>query len=411
MRIGIDARRAFGSGIGRVTSNLVEGLIANVSDHEFVIFGKETPSLTKFSNVEVIPADFAFFSVEDLYAFPELIERCRVDVFLAPQFYISPYLPCPSIKMVHDMWPVIFPEWIPSEREFCARFGRQSWEGLVHFAGRFLSRYSAGQIFPNNAFLEQKVRKHSSDLREIYMIGMMAETLHSSTAIIIPSIHTFGEVTGSFPEVANKLHFITNFPAPVFVHAPLAPRGGYVLHVSKWERRKNIENVIRACELVRERFDHIQLILVGDPSYPEYAQELKRLITEGGRAAWISHLGVVQDGELADLYRRADVFLYPSLYEGFGIPIIEAMASGTPVVTSNRCSMPEVAAGAALLVDPCSPTEISDAVIAVLTSATLGRYLRDKGLQRVTEFTMESAVSALKNLFISSLQNAHCETL
>jgi glycosyltransferase involved in cell wall biosynthesis len=402
MRIGIDARRAYGSGIGRVTSNLIEGLVTNAGDHEFVLFHNQVATDGRRENVQQVFVDMPFFSMDDLYEFPRMIADCGVDLFIAPQFYISPYISCPCIKMVHDLWPVLYPEWIPSEQEFIAKFGLSSWQGVTHFAERFKRLYEDGCVFPTNTFLKQAMDSPSLDVRHTYMIGMMAETLHSATTIVIPSVNTYNEIVATFPESVEKVRFLPNFPSAIFSFNPTTPRENFVLHVSKWERRKNIENVVEAMEIVRGRLGPVQLVLVGDPSYPEYARELTRLILADGRDEWVRHLGVVGDEELADLYRRAGVFLYPSLYEGFGIPLLEAMACGTPTVTSNVCSMPEVAAGAALLVDPGSPSDIARGVVALLTGPHLRNYLQRKGLERLKEFEMTAVVASLLEIVVEA---------
>jgi glycosyltransferase involved in cell wall biosynthesis len=395
MRIGIDGRRAYGSGIGRVTSNLIEGIVAVTPEHEFIIFGGADLSPSSHSHVSYMRVDYPFFSTADLYEFPQLIAENKVDVFISPQFYISPFIKCPSLKMVHDLWPVLHPEWIPEEDEFIAKFGIESWGGLVHFTDHFLLRYKRGLVFPQNRFLSEKIKLCANDVRQLYMIGMMAETLLSATTILIPSLHTFNEIFSTFPEVISKIEFLSNFPAKTFSFNPSVLRKNFVLHVSKWERRKNIENIVRAVELVRTRVRDIQLVLVGDPSYPRYAGELTRFITSGERSAWITHVGIVPDETLASLYRSATALVYPSLYEGFGIPILEAMACGTPVITSNLCSMPEVAGGAALLVDPTSPFDIANAIISLRSSASLNKYLQRKGFEQVRNFPAEAAISTL----------------
>jgi glycosyltransferase involved in cell wall biosynthesis len=103
------------------------------------------------------------------------------------------------------------------------------------------------------------------------------------------------------------------------------------------------------------------------------------------------------------LYRLADVFVFPSLYEGFGLPPLEAMASGTPVVTSNVSSLPEVAGDAALLVDPRDPDAIAGAVRMVLTDRTLREDLRRRGLARARNFSWERSVARIRQIYAEVL--------
>ena len=107
----------------------------------------------------------------------------------------------------------------------------------------------------------------------------------------------------------------------------------------------------------------------------------------------------MQDKTLAILYRLADVFVFPSLYEGFGLPPLEAMASGTPVITSNVSSLPEVVGDAALLIDPYEPEAIADAMRRVLSEPALREDLRARGLARVRQFSWERSISRVREIY------------
>jgi glycosyltransferase involved in cell wall biosynthesis len=113
----------------------------------------------------------------------------------------------------------------------------------------------------------------------------------------------------------------------------------------------------------------------------------------------VRFLGFVPDETLAALYRLAAVFVFPSLYEGFGLPPLEAMASGTPVVTSNVSSLPEVVGDAALLVDPYEPEAIAGAVRMVLTDDALREDLRRQGLARAREFSWARSVARVRQIY------------
>ena len=110
-------------------------------------------------------------------------------------------------------------------------------------------------------------------------------------------------------------------------------------------------------------------------------------------------LGYVQPETLPLLYHRATAFVFPSLYEGFGMPLLEAMAAGAPVITSNVSAMPEVVAEAGLTVDPRSPSELARAIERLLTDPELARSLAKKGIQRAREFTWEKTALATKAFF------------
>jgi glycosyltransferase involved in cell wall biosynthesis len=114
---------------------------------------------------------------------------------------------------------------------------------------------------------------------------------------------------------------------------------------------------------------------------------------------YVRFFGFVSHETLAALYRLADVFVFPSLYEGFGLPPLEAMASGTPVVTSNVSSLPEVVGEAALMIDPYEPQAIADAIRRVLAEPELRATLRVRGLARAREFSWERSIRRVREIY------------
>lgn len=158
----------------------------------------------------------------------------------------------------------------------------------------------------------------------------------------------------------------------------------YLLFVGKMDPLKNIEVLLQAFALIRQHAD-MQLVLSGPSSW--YEAVLRQRVGELGITDDVAFLGHVPDADLKALYCGAKVMVFPSLFEGFGLPVLEAMACGTPVVCSNHCSLPEVAADAALLVDPTSEEALAGAVLELLCDAELHDRLRRAGLQRSGEFT------------------------
>ena len=140
--------------------------------------------------------------------------------------------------------------------------------------------------------------------------------------------------------------------------------------------------------------------LTADPTRagPKYAA-LRRAVHQHRLHKYVRFFGYVNEDTLAVMYRLAGVFVFPSLYEGFGLPPLEAMASGTPVVTSNVSSLPEVAGDAALLVDPYDPSAIADGIYTVLTDAAVRRDLRHKGAIRAREFSWERSVRRIREIY------------
>lgn len=145
--------------------------------------------------------------------------------------------------------------------------------------------------------------------------------------------------------------------------------------------------LLDAYRKAREATSVPPLVLVGGRT--EHADELAARAREIGLAEQVLFLGYVPASILPALYRSATICVYPSLYEGFGYPAAEAMASGTPVITSNVSSMPEVAGDAALLVDPASVDEMASALVRLLTDEALRQDLRARGLARSREFSWQ----------------------
>ena len=183
---------------------------------------------------------------------------------------------------------------------------------------------------------------------------------------------------------------------------PLAGRDSYppheltILHVGHSGFYKNIEAILRALPLLQKRLGRpVRFRKVGGRFTP--AQE--DLIASLGIAGWIESLGTLPDGELADLYRTSDVLVMPSLHEGFGLPILEAMASGTPVVASNRGSLPEVVGDAGLMVEPEDIEAIADAVIRLTTDLQLRDEMTARGIERAKQFTWERTAKATLDVY------------
>ena len=175
------------------------------------------------------------------------------------------------------------------------------------------------------------------------------------------------------------------------VHRPFG------LFVSSLWTYKNCHGLLRAWARVRDQIPGRQLVIVGPRRDAAYAAELDALVGELGIGDDVVFVGGVALEETASFYRAADVFVYPSFTETFGLPILEAMACGCPVVTSDVSAMPEIAGGAALFADPNSPEAIAAAVIQA--SGPDGRGLRERGLRRAAEFTWGATAAATLDVY------------
>ncbi|UCE43303.1 MAG: glycosyltransferase family 4 protein [Candidatus Aminicenantes bacterium] len=175
----------------------------------------------------------------------------------------------------------------------------------------------------------------------------------------------------------------------------------FLLFVGTFEPRKNLRNLLKALKIVHERFGKIPLILVGRKGLD--SDNIKKDIGTLTLDSWVKMVGYVDETELRDIYRLASVFVFPSLWEGFGIPLLEAMASGLPIVTSRTSALPEIAQDAALYTDPEDPDDLATKIIQVLEGSDVKKKLISNGKERVRAFSWERAASETltfyKNIF------------
>ncbi len=186
------------------------------------------------------------------------------------------------------------------------------------------------------------------------------------------------------------------------VHHGVGPAGGtaaarekIILHVGAIQRRKNIARLVDAFETVDGDW---QLVLAGSAGYG--AEEIAARIGAARSRERIRVLGYLPRAELARWYARAMIFAFPSLDEGFGMPVLEAMAAGTPVIASNRAAVPEVAGDAAWLVDPENSEELAGAMLALTRSADQRAELSRRGLERAAKFTWAEAVEKTWQVYL-----------
>ncbi len=176
----------------------------------------------------------------------------------------------------------------------------------------------------------------------------------------------------------------------------------FVLYVGNIKPHKNLERLIDAFGQVRAGgLDDLRLLIIGDElsKYPPLRQAVHRHQLD----KYVRFLGFQPHDTLACFYRLARAFAFPSLYEGFGLPPLEAMACGTPVVTSNVSSLPEIAGGAALLVDPYDPASIAEAVTRAVTDEPLRAEMARRGLVRAREFSWAQSVAATHRIYMEVL--------
>jgi glycosyltransferase involved in cell wall biosynthesis len=180
--------------------------------------------------------------------------------------------------------------------------------------------------------------------------------------------------------------------------------GRFILNVGGIHERKNIPRLIHAFAGIKEKSKYEgKLVITGRVSGAPYQEKMKRIcdraVSDTGMGEMVVFTDYITDEELDELFRMADLLIYPSLYEGFGIPVIEAMRSGLPVITSSTTALPEVAGGAALLANPEDVEDMTKKLSELLQNGDLQEELREKGRARAIEFTWEKTSEEYLSLY------------
>jgi len=226
-----------------------------------------------------------------------------------------------------------------------------------------------------------------------YMGTVMGPALRQAAAVLVISETTRHDLLTcySIPGLDRK---VTVIPLGVTALPPAGPlpsglEPGYILAVSTVEPRKNYPRLLAAYRQLRARIDAPPLVIAGRPGWA-YGDTLRQIAAEPG----VRYVGHVDGADLSALYESAGILAFPSLYEGFGLPLVEAMAYGVPCVVSNVGALPEVANGAAVLVDPEDVGSIADGLARLLGDASLREKLGAAGRRRAADFTWERAAAA-----------------
>ncbi len=364
MRIGIDARKLHDFGIGTYIRNLVRQLARMDHDTDFVLLCRpqDVEALASLGeNFRPIVESAANYSVAEQVRVPLALHREGVTLFHAPHYVLPPLVGCPSVVTIHDCIHLMFPQYLPGR---LAHFYARS---AITLAGRRATRV---------------ITVSESSKRDILrFVDIPPEKID----VIY---NAYDERFAVEPREEDVLRVRERYQL----------HDEFVLYAGTVKPHKNIERLIDAFNRVRQRgLDHLKLVLIGD-DISKYAA-LRRAVHRHQLHKYVRFLGFVPEETLAVMYRLAGVFVFPSLYEGFGLPPLEAMASGTPVVTSNVSSLPEVARDAAMLVDPYDPEAIAEGIWQVLTDEELRRTLRRQGLARARQFSWEASVRRVREIY------------
>ena len=236
-------------------------------------------------------------------------------------------------------------------------------------------------------------------------------SVQNAQAIIVPSHQTKSDVLEIFRLNEEKVHIIPVPISSIFtaqgeteldetVKRKFRLKSPFGLFVGTIEPRKNVLSLIKAFEIFhRGQTSELQLVLVGKRGW--LCQEVFKAIDNCPARSRILYLDYVSDRELPSIYRAARFFIYPSYYEGYGFPVLEAMASGLPVITSNSSSLKEIAEGTALLIDPSNVDDLLNSIKALTENSQLHAEISKRSLQKAKEFSTGSTAEKVLGLYQS----------
>lgn len=357
--IGIDARM-FGTaeavGIGQYTEELVRHLLKHDHNNTYSVFVSPKAWLgfpIYAPNLNKIKAVYPHYSWAEQVGYPLVLRKAKLDLihytnFNSPIFWRE----IPSVVTIHDLtlW------W------FAGRTQKRWWQKLAYRAAIQGACKNAKAII---AITETTKR----DIIQLLKIDPnKIAVIYEAVADRYKPINN----TGDIEELKRKF----NISRP------------YLLYVGQWRQHKNIIRLIRAFYLLRRQYKiDYQLVLAGkiDQKAPEVLATIQKL----GLKSEVILTGYIPDNDLPYLYNGADLFVFPSLYEGFGLPPLEAMACGTPVVASNASCMPEVLGEAVEYFDPLSVESMAQVIAKVVKSYSLRQELKTLGLRQVKKYSFD----------------------
>lgn len=351
MRIALDCRTVTAPKTGDRTYalNLLRALARVDAENEYLLYTWEPTTLTEVGSSRfhpiLLPASprWSWTPV----AFPLDLKRRKADLAHV-QYLVPPAAPCPVITTIHDVAFRRFPGLFPLKHRILLN-------ALIPHAA-----HSAAAILTGSEATRQ-------DLIQLLDVNpeKVVVTPYAADPIYQPM-----DQEAARRAVRQRLRV----PSP------------YLLSVGVLQPRKNLPRLVRAYNLIAGRLPH-RLVLVGKEGWA--GEELQAAIAEAPPGREPIFTGYVPDADLPALYSGADLFVYPSLYEGFGLPPLEAMACGTAVITSNTSSLPEVVGDAGVTIDPTDTRALSEAMASLLMDESRRQALAAAGLARARRFSWE----------------------
>jgi glycosyltransferase involved in cell wall biosynthesis len=356
MRIALDAIPLAGpkTGIGHYTDSLAEWLARNNQDHQYELL---SPFDFAFDARNGKPENLSkcFFPVRSVFrkwwlvGLPAMLQISPVDLFHGTNYCIPVFAPCPTVVTIHDMSIYAHPT---THKSINVRRGKRRMP--------IMARRSSMIIAPSECTKQEIIKYLGTRPEKIRVIYEAAREIMEPLPL------------SACMDVLEK-HKI---------------RRPYILYVGTIEPRKNLLTLIRAYdELLKSSPHRPQLVLCGGRGWLD--DGVFKLVEDLGLQHQVRFTGYVEDIDLPALYSAAAVFVYPSLYEGFGLPPLEAMACGTPVITSNSSSLPEVVAKAGLMHDPDTYRALTECIVRLFDDVSTYDHFKHAGLEQASHFSWE----------------------
>ena len=357
MLIGVDASRATvarRTGTEMYSLYVIRGLVHLGQEHRFRLYTNGAPPEGLFDDTLLRQVDIRAIPFPRLWTHARLSLEMLLhppDVLFVPAHVLPAVHPRASVVTVHDLGYLTYPE---AHRAADRRY--------LDGSTRWNANRAAAVVADSEATKADLVRAYGAAEEKIHVVYLGRDE--------------------SLKPVTNPLRL-----AAVRAKYDLAQR--YLLYLGTLQPRKNLERVVQAFERLCDRpgMDDVQLVLAGKQGW--LYESLFDQVSRAGMGERVAFPGYIPDQELPALLSAATAFVFPSLYEGFGIPVLEAGACGVPVITSNTSSLPEVAGDAALLVDPHDVDAIADAMYRLVTDPELAAELRRRGHENVKRFSWE----------------------
>ena len=371
MRIAIDIRRIDEYGVGTYTRNAIRTLARLDRENEYFLVGipGKLPGIEGLpANFKLLPAQPNDFSLRSYFELHQLLKRFRCGLLHVPHLFWKPQgIPCPYVVTVHDL--------------------------LEHM---------------------YRANSHSQVQRDLHF-RFTKRVLHRAARIFAVSHFSKKDTERLFQVSPRKIEVIYNAIDPRFLRGHASDEDSrliaeryqvtypFLLYAGRISPHKNIVRIIEAFavlkgELAKDgQFEDLKLIIIGDEvsRHPD----LRRAVVKGRVQNDVRFLGFVPIEVLRIFYDKAKIFVFPSLYEGFGLPPLEAMAHATPVVTSNTSSIPEVVGNAAVMVNPENVFDIMHALHRVLLDQSLRDKLKARGVQQAAKFSWDDSVRRMLEVY------------